>query len=588
VIFAGSSARPARNMAEVTLFVDNSDRTASGAYNEYDSIEISRRIEREAGSVYRINGRDVRQKDVQLFFADASSGAGSTAFVRQGQIGLLISQKPLARRAILEEAAGIAGLHQRRHEAELRLKAAETNMGRLEDIIHEVESQVASLKRQARQAARYRNLSGHIRKAEALAHYLRWTAAELRSRASEEALAAAASAVAAANERATHAGAAQADAASLLPPLRQTEAEKSAALHRLVVERDALDAEEQRARDTAESLRLRIVQTDQDNERERGHDNDAANAIEILAGEEAELDAASARAAEELAEADARAIALADALDESERLLERLTAELAEWNAAKTSHERAREVASALAETSGHQLAEAEARLEQAMAGVTDLPDVLLAQSVTEEARSLAETARLALTGARAALEDAERAEAAAKAPLEDAERSVQMLSAEAKALADLLQPEGQGLWPPMVDAVKVQPGYEGALAAALGDDLQAPLDEAAPHHWRDLGQFDAALPLPDGSKALKEFVAAPPALDRRLLMTGVVFPDQGARLQNQLHPGQRLVSARGDLWRWDGYAASADAPSPAAARLTQRNRLAALEADIAAAKELR
>ena len=112
-------------------------------YNEFDTIEVSRRIEREAGSVYRINGRDVRQRDVQIFFADASSGAASTAFVRQGQIGLLISQKPLARRAILEEAAGIGGLHQRRHEAELRLRAAETNLSRLEDVIREVEGQLA-------------------------------------------------------------------------------------------------------------------------------------------------------------------------------------------------------------------------------------------------------------------------------------------------------------------------------------------------------------------------------------------------------------------------------------------------------------
>ena len=158
VIFAGSAGRPARNVAEVTLFIDNTDRSAGSPYNDCDTIEVSRRIEREAGSVYRINGRDVRQRDVQIFFADASSGAGSTAFVRQGQIGLLISQKPLARRAILEEAAGIGGLHQRRHEAELRLRAAETNLSRLEDVIREVEGQVASLKRQARQASRYRNL----------------------------------------------------------------------------------------------------------------------------------------------------------------------------------------------------------------------------------------------------------------------------------------------------------------------------------------------------------------------------------------------------------------------------------------------
>ena len=321
VIFAGSGGRPARNMAEVTLFVDNTDRTATGAWNEYDSIEVSRRIEREAGSVYRINGRDVRQRDVQLFFADASSGAGSTAFVRQGQIGLLISQKPLARRAILEEAAGIAGLHQRRHEAELRLRAAETNMGRLEDVIHEVEGQLASLKRQARQASRYRNLSGHIRKAEALAHHLRWTAAELRLRAAEEELAAAVAAVEACTALAAEASTAQANAASELPPLRQTEAERNAALHRLTVEREQLEQEEARARETAQRLRHRIAQTEQDIERDRVLDNDAQAALGTLTDESEALETAIARSVDELAEADALAASLNEALAEAERTL---------------------------------------------------------------------------------------------------------------------------------------------------------------------------------------------------------------------------------------------------------------------------
>ena len=588
VIFAGSAGRPSRNVAEVTVIVDNSDRTANAPYNEFETIEVSRRIEREAGSVYRINGRDVRQLDVQIFFADASSGAASTAFVRQGQIGMLVSQKPLARRAILEEAAGIAGLHQRRHEAELRLRAAETNMGRLDDIIREVESQLQSLKRQARQASRYKNLSGHIRKAEALAHYLRWSAAELRSQAAEKALSIAAAAVGDCTGRAAHASTVQADAASRLPPLRQIESEKSAALHRLIVEREALDAEEARARDTAEGLRLRIAQTTQDAQREQEHDLDAQNALTALGQEASDLDTASARADDELSQADAAAAQLNEALAESERILERLTAELAEWNAAKASHERAREVASALVETGTHQLGEARTRLDQAMDGALETPDVLLAQSAAEQARGLAQKARNALTEARQALDTAEHAETLARGPLEAAEREAQMLSAEAKALADLLQPEGQGLWPPMVDAVAVQPGYEAALAAALGDDLQAPLDEAAPHHWRDLGDFDASFPLPDGARPLKDFVRAPAALDRRLVMTGVVFPDRGAALQKDLKPGQRLVSPRGDLWRWDGYAASADAPSPAAARLTQRNRLAELETNILAAKERR
>ena len=181
VIFSGSATRPSRNNAEAVLFIDNTDRSAPAPYNELEIIEVTRRIEREMGSVYRINGREVRQRDVHIFFADASTGSSSPALVRQGQIGVLINQKPLARRALLEEAAGISGLHQRRHEAELRLKAAETNLARLDDVIAEVEGQFRGLKNQARQATRYRNLSGLIRRAEAVVFLLRWQEAEAQS-----------------------------------------------------------------------------------------------------------------------------------------------------------------------------------------------------------------------------------------------------------------------------------------------------------------------------------------------------------------------------------------------------------------------
>jgi chromosome segregation protein len=588
VIFSGSAARPSRNVAEVTLFVENPDRDAAAPYTDFDTIEVSRRIEREAGSVYRINGRDVRQRDVQIFFADASSGAGSTAFVRQGMIGQLISQKPLARRAILEEAAGIGGLHQRRHEAELRLRAAETNLSRLEDVIREVETQLAGLKRQARQASRYRNLSSHIRKAEALAHYLRWTAAQLRTAAAAEELAAAAAQVAGATEEAARASTIQADAATALPPLRQTEAEKSASLHRLVVQREALGAEETRARDAAQRLRQLMAQGETDVEREKALDGDAEAALAALGEESATLESANANAQEEIAAAEARAASFNQALAEAESLLEKLNSELAEWNARKSSLERARDVAAALEGTSAQQLQGAEARLEAAMQGAGQSPDVRAAELQTEQARAQSERIRADAAQARAHLVEAEAAEAALREPLENAEREAQRLSAEAKALGDLLHPEGEGLFPPLIDAVTVQSGYEAALAACLGDDLQAPLDEASSHHWRDLGAFDAHVALPSSVKPLSDFVNAPAALSRRLDMTGLVFPDQGAALQKSLKPGQRLVSARGDLWRWDGYTASADAPSPAAMRLSQRNRLIELEAQIVVAREHR
>jgi len=588
VIFSGSAGRPSRNVAEVTLFIDNADRKAMGPYADFDTIEVSRRIEREAGSVYRINGRDARQRDVQIFFADASSGAGSTAFVRQGQIGLLISQKPLARRAILEEAAGIAGLHQRRHEAELRLKAAETNLGRLEDVIREVETQLAALKRQARQASRYRNLSGHIRKAEALAHFLRWAQASARMAEAEQNLAQAAAAVAAGTDEAAKASTIQSDAAAKLPPLRQDEAEKSAAHHRLIVAREQLEAEEARAREAAQRFRQLIAQGEADIAREKELDQDAQTALATLAGERDGLDQASANAASDIAAAEKQSAKLNEALAEAERELETLTRALSDWTANKASHERGRDVAQGLSETSAGQLTDAKARLARAMEHAHAAPEMAKVDSVTETARAASEGARDQAAHARVHRETAEAAELAAREPLEDAEHEVHRLAAEVKALGDLLHPEGEGLFPPLIDAVTVQSGYEAALAACLGDDLQAPLDEASPHHWRDLGQFDTSHPLPQGVKPLSDFVKAPGALARRLSMTGVVFPDQGASLQKQLRPGQRLVTARGDLWRWDGYAASADAPSPATVRLSQRNRLSELERETVAAKEIR
>ncbi|HSC19798.1 MAG TPA: AAA family ATPase [Rhizomicrobium sp.] len=586
VIFAGSAGRPARNMAEVILFIDNADRSAPAAYNDYDAIEVSRRIEREAGSVYRINGRDVRQRDVQIFFADASSGAGSTAFVRQGQIGQLISQKPLARRAILEEAAGIGGLHQRRHEAELRLKAAEGNMARLDDVIREVESSLQNLRRQARQASRYRNLSGVIRKAEALSLYLRWRAAETQLLEAQAAFHTGTAAVADRATLASQASARQAEAATALPPLRQAESERSAALHRLVLAREALEAEESRAREEAQRLRQRIAQTEQDLAREHALDTDATAALTRLGEEAGTLEAASADAEVKLAAAERQAVELAQARAEKERALDRSTAELAEWNAQKNGHERTRDIAAALVHSTAQQLQEARQTLDGALAEAAKAADVLSAEQTAEEAAAQAETARQSLNAARADLQIHETEEAAAREPLEEVERQVQKLSAEAAALARLLQP-AQDLWPPVIDAVAVQGGYEAAFAAALGDDADAPIDEAAPHHWRDLGELEAG-PLPDGVQPLTTFVHAPGALGRRLAMTGVVFPDQGAALQSQLQPGQRLVSARGDLWRWDGYTASAEARSAAAVRLEQRNRLSVLEGEIAEAKTQR
>src|SRR5579862_4046145 len=178
VIFSGSGKRASRNNAEVGLVLDNHERKAPAAFNDVDRLEITRRIDRDNGSTYRVNGKEVRARDVQLLFADASTGARSPALVRQGQIGEIIGAKPQARRLILEEAAGVSGLHSRRHEAELRLKGAEENLVRVDDVLRQVESQIDGLKRQAKQSVRYRGLAAEIRKLEALARLIAWREAD--------------------------------------------------------------------------------------------------------------------------------------------------------------------------------------------------------------------------------------------------------------------------------------------------------------------------------------------------------------------------------------------------------------------------
>src|SRR5665213_554793 len=228
VIFSGSTNRPGRNNAEVAISIDNSSRSAPSQFNDDDTLEIARRIEREAGSSYRINGREVRARDVQIVFADASTGARSPALVHQGRIGEIIQAKPEQRRRVLEEAAGVSGLHARRHEAELRLKAAETNLLRLEDVIGQLASQIDGLKKQARQAIRYRTVSAQVRRTEATLFHLRWidAAAEVAStqRVKDETLLVVAARTGEQTQVSTH----QAEVAAVLPALREAEARAAA------------------------------------------------------------------------------------------------------------------------------------------------------------------------------------------------------------------------------------------------------------------------------------------------------------------------------------------------------------------------
>ncbi|MBL4811836.1 MAG: AAA family ATPase, partial [Rhodobacteraceae bacterium] len=289
VIFAGTASRPARNFAEVSLLIDNSERLAPAGFNDEDTIEITRRITRDAGSAYKAAGNDVRARDVQMLFADASTGAHSPALVRQGQIAALISAKPSARRRILEEAAGISGLYQRRHEAELKLNGADQNLLRLDDVLESLAAQLSSLARQAKAAARYRIIGTDLRLAEGQLLLRRWREAQEASIVAGADLKERAVAAAQAEGAAARAATARTDVETALPALREEEAVAAAVAQRLGHEKDALAAEEARATAAIKTLTARIEQIERDLEREATLNADAKETLAALNVEEQEL-----------------------------------------------------------------------------------------------------------------------------------------------------------------------------------------------------------------------------------------------------------------------------------------------------------
>ena len=583
VIFAGAATRPARNFAEVVIQIDNSERLAPAGFNDLDTLEIVRRITRDAGSAYKANTKDVRARDVQMLFADASTGSHSPALVRQGQISELINAKPKSRRRILEEAAGISGLYQRRHEAELKLNGAETNLARVDDVIEQLAAQLAQLARQARQAARYRTIGDDLRRAEGLLLYRRWKEADEHRLKADEELKDRTTLAAKAETAARESAKARGTAEEALPPLREEEAIAAAVLQRLQVQRDTLSDQEARALQTIETLTARITQLTHDMEREDGLNRDAGETIERLEWEQDQLAKAGDGHEEKLEAAAEEARDAARILQDREGDLSQMTEDMARLAA---RHQSAHRLLDDHRTTLGKSEAEAERAREAVAASKEALAksatDFAAAEQAQTDATAASEAAEAALVAADDARADAQAREAQARAERSECEGEANALRAEVAALAKLVERDtaegGQ-----VLDSVRVASGYEMALGAALADDLRAPeIGKDAASGWAVLPGYAKAQHLPDGVTALTSHVTVPEVLARRMAQVGLVDKADGARLQADLLPGQRLVSVEGDLWRWDGFRAAAeDAPSAAALRLQQLNRLVELKRDL-------
>ncbi|VVS98273.1 Chromosome partition protein Smc [Sphingomonas sp. EC-HK361] len=565
VIFAGTATRPPRDFAEVSLLAEIAG----------EETEVVRRIERGAGSAYRIDGRDVRAKDVALLFADAATGAHSPALVSQNRIGAVIAAKPAERRAMLEEAAGIAGLHVRRKDAEAKLRATEANLARLDEVIADQDARAAALKRQARQAERYRALSAQIRVAEARMIFARWREAAAAADTAKAEAASAGVKVTAAHEAQTAAAAYQAQATDALATARaaalSARDRASEAGHRLAALRSERDTAERRLRDLAEAS-ARIVA---DRDREGALANDAADAIGRLTDEARLLEREIARGGDALPTLDA-------ALAGAERSARDAEVALAQTIARAASEAADARVANAALNAARARLERAEREVAQVAQAIAAIGDPAPIEAERRRAIQDRDMGTVALDAARRYIADADAAERAAAAGRDTAQATraaaradLSALESEAAALTRATQRSGRDR---LLDHVRAAPGYERALAAALGDDLEIGIDPSADAHWAGASASgDAAV----AGDPLSRHVSAPDVLGRRLAQIIVVDTDDGRALL----PGQRIVTRGGAMRRWDGLVARTGGAA-AAERLERMNRLAAIETALPAARD--
>jgi chromosome segregation protein len=556
VIFAGTAMRPAREFAEVSMLIERDGDEDDG------EGEVTRRIERGAGSAYRIDGRDVRAKDVALLFADAATGAHSPALVSQGKIASLIAAKPTERRALLEEAAGISGLHARRKDAEQKLRAAEANLARLSELLGEQEQRAATLRRQARAAKRYRMLTDKIRAVEARLVHARWAEADAAAEQASRDAAAAEQEVERLREQIEAARGEQEKAEALLADRRRATSEArsrgSEITHQLATARARRDTVSRRL---SELERLESASAN-DIAREDALRQDATAAIVQLEQERNSID-------RRLADGEGEAARLSEELGELEAKSRDSEAALADLVARQAAMRAERRVADAALESARAHASRVQGERDKLRQQLGTLAD----GSADERAR--AETSRKTRADAEARLAQAEEGRVAAadardcaETDLAKARAALSAIRAEHDALSRALDHGGGSV----LSRLSAEPGYEQALAAALGDDADAEIGNSGPRRWQGSEAQAGDPALPPGVQCLADHVNAPAELMRRLRQVGVADADEG----QWLTVGQRLVTRDGRMRRWDGFVAEG-AGAAAAERLIRANRRAEL-----------
>ena len=544
VIFSGTENRPPRNFAEVSLVLDNKERNAPKDYNNEEVVEVTRRIERESGSAYRINGKDIRARDVQMLFADVSTGARSPSLVRQGQIDELISQKPEQRRRILEEAAGISGFHVRRHEAELRLNAAQTNLERLDDVLKELSSQMRSLKKQAREANRYKSLSKEIRKAQSIVLAVKYEVINKQLSESKNQFAEAVKDHQETIREVASLNSEEIKYQAELTPLRENAAKDSAKLQRLVIEMEGLDKEFLRQKERASELSEFIQSTKSQLVRENEILTDLKDLLSKQGDNEFNIQKKS----------------------DTEKSIKEHTEDLIKNNI--------------LLEEFSSFYSKQE-NIKKIISSDNDLKESILSQIKRENnlLDDLGSTSEDSQIEAKTSNEKEQAIRTEIEVKIKELKKSEDFVSnmvatySQKEALKRIIG-ESFDNDETLIDKLNVTPGYENALDALLGDELYYSTNEKNPIYWKLLDEFEEDHELPNNCEPLSNYVKGSDALKRRLNQTGIINKEDGMKLISRLKHGQRLVSKEGDLWRWDGLVVKSTSSSSASERLQNRNQL--------------
>ncbi|MBN8521415.1 MAG: chromosome segregation protein SMC [Alphaproteobacteria bacterium] len=581
VIFNGTSTRPARNHAEVSLLIDNTSHSAPAAYNGDTEIEVIRKIEKDHGSLYKVNGKTVRARDVQMLFADTATGPTSPALVSQGRVTAMINAKPQERRQILEESAGVSGLYVRRHEAELRLRAADQNLQRLQDLVGSMESRMNALRKQTRQAAKYKSLSAEIRQAEMSIAWLEWRILHNRIASARHIFAEAESQVATHMATVTQLTKTQNSQAEDLPALRKTEAETAAALqsHKLTLQR--LEDQERDLDQQLSEAKAQMTQLLADRAHEQNALSESSVSLERMQSEEQNLVQSQGREEETMTEKTQIKTRLEEKVLGLESEYEAFMKRAAEAKANRQGLERQKYQDESRLKSTQDRLTSLQSKLDTLSRESEDDQRMIDLRQDMGTLESDVAQFRTDLTQAEEKLAQARAEAETARSLYQEHDKKKGSVETEIKTLQSVLNTDTQGQFKPILDDVQPDKGFETALSRALGDTLTASTDGDAPVIWldRDYGSYDFPA-LPAGVSALSPHVRAPHHLKAALAFIGVVdTEDQGIMSARDLKPGQSIVSRAGAYWRWDGLHIKSSASDRHSLSLQQKNRLMELVA---------